>query len=241
MGMIKTNMEIELLKKSAKISDSCIPVIEQSLKERITEKELARRINKKIRSQGAKLSFQTLVASGKRSHKIHPRPYSSKKLICGIGYADFGASYKGYKTDITVPFIKGGIGKKERKIVETNIRAYEIAASSVRIGEPCWKLFKKTNDYMRKNGFKMQHGLGHGIGLKVHEFPHLVMPRKKKLTAKKKRLWDKIRKITFQPGMVFTIEPGIYVKKVGGCRIENDFLLTKKSLKQLTHSRLLKA
>ena len=110
--MIKNKREILLLKKSASISDSCIPVIEAVLKEKITEKEMAKRIRKQIKSKGASLSFMTLVASGKRSAKIHPRPYAAKKRIRGIGYIDFGANYKGYRTDITVPFIKGKIGKQ---------------------------------------------------------------------------------------------------------------------------------
>jgi len=103
MGMIKTKNEIKLIKKSAQISNSCIKVIKESLKENITEKELRKRIGKKIRSQGASLAFQTLVASGERSAMIHPKPYAANKIISGLGYADFGASYKGYKTDVTVP------------------------------------------------------------------------------------------------------------------------------------------
>lgn len=239
-SMIKSRREIEILIKSAKISDFCLSLIEKSLKENITEKELARRINRRIRSQGASLSFQTLVASGKRSFKIHPRPYSSKKIISGIGYADFGACYKGYKSDITVPFIKGKIGKKEKKIVETTLKAYGIAISSIRIGQPCWKLFEKINNFAKKNKFELNHGLGHGIGLKVHEYPFITMPGKKKLNRKRKRRWEIVKKINFQPGMVFTIEPGIYARNVGGCRIENDFLLTKKGLKVLTHSKLIR-
>jgi len=82
--------------------------------------------------------------------------------------------------------------------------------------------------------------LGHGIGLRIWEYPFITMPRKKKLNRKKKRRWEIVKKINFQPGMVFTIEPGIYAKDVGGCRIENDFLLTKKGLKVLTHSKLIR-
>jgi len=235
MGMIKTATEIKLLKKSAKISDSCIEVIKDSLKEEITEKELRRRIGRKIRSQGASLSFQTLVASGKRSAKIHPKPYATNKIIKGLGYVDFGACYKGYKTDITVPFIKGKINKKERKTVKTTLNAYKLSISSIRLGQPCWKLFQKINNYLKKNGFILKHGLGHGLGKKIHEYPLIVMPKNKRLRRKKRR-WEKIK---FQKNMVFTIEPGIYVKGLGGCRIENDVLLTNKGPKILTHAKLI--
>jgi Xaa-Pro aminopeptidase len=244
MGMIKTQKEILLLKKSAKITDSCIKVIEDSLREDITEKELRARINNKIRSQGAGLSFQTLVACGKRSAMIHPKPHASDAVITGIGYADFGASYKGYKTDITVPFIKGHIGKKEREIVETTLKSYKLASSSIRMGELCWKLFKKIYDFEKSNGFELKHGLGHGVGKKIHEYPFLVMPKKEKLkrkkTERKKRNWKTIMKTTFRENMVFTIEPGVYVENVGGCRLENDFLATKNGPKVMTHSRLIR-
>jgi Xaa-Pro aminopeptidase len=242
--MIKTPREIRILEKSARISDSCIPIIEQSLKEKITEGELARRINSNIRRQGAGLSFHTLVASGARSFQIHSKPYASKRVISGIGYADFGARYRGYRTDITVPFVKGEIGKKEKRIIDATLKAYELAKGSLRVGDYCWKLFKKTDRFLRAKKFKMSHGLGHGIGLEIHELPFITMPSRRKLSKKKaekrRRRWEKIKIIRFQPGMVFTIEPGVYVKKVGGCRLENDFLLTKKGLKQLTNSRLIR-
>jgi Xaa-Pro aminopeptidase len=239
MGMIKTPKEIRLLKKSARITDSCIKIIRDSLKEEITETELRRRIGRNIRKQGAGLAFQTLVASGKRSAMIHCKPRASNKIISGLGYVDFGASYKGYKTDITVPFIKGKINKKEKKIVNTTLKAYRLSISSIKLGQPCWKLFEKINNFMKRNGFEMKHGLGHGLGKKVHEYPSIVMP-KKKPRGKKKRRWEKVRKIKFEKNMVFTIEPGIYAKGLGGCRIENDVLLTNKGPQILTHSKIVK-
>jgi len=239
MGIVKTSKEIKLLKKSAKISDSCIKIIENSLKEEITEKELRRRIENKIKSQGATLSFKTFVASGKRSAMVHAKPRATNRIIKGIGLVDFGANYKGYRTDITVPFIKGRINKKEREIVNTTLKAYRIAIASIKLNQPCWKLFQKINNYLKNNGFEMKHGLGHGLGKKIHEYPFITMSRKKRLTAKKKRRWEKIKKIKFQKGMVITIEPGIYVKGFGGCRIENDFLLTSKGPTLLTHSKLI--
>jgi Xaa-Pro aminopeptidase len=239
MGMIKTPKEIRLLKKSAKISDSCIKVIRYSLKEEITEAELRRRIGRHIRKQKATLSFQTLVAFGRRSAMIHCKPRATKRIISGIGYVDFGACYKGYRTDITVPFIKGKINKKQRKIVNTTLKAYKLSIKSIRLGRPCWKLFEKINNFMKRNGFKMKHGLGHGLGKKIHEYPFIVIPKKEKLKRKKKRKWEKIKKINFEKNMVFTIEPGIYVKGIGGCRLENDILLTNKGPKILTHSKLI--
>jgi Xaa-Pro aminopeptidase len=240
MGMIKTQKEIELIKKAVEISNSCLPLIEKSLHEEITEKELRRRIARKIISQNATLSFQTLVASGKRSSMIHAKPHATDKIINGMGYIDFGACYKGYKSDVTVPFIKGKIDKKQMRALKTVLEAHEIAKKSIRIGLPCWKLHQKVDSYLRKNGYKMLHSLGHGLGLKAQEPPWITMPSKKKLNKKRKKRWEKIKKIKFQEGMVFTIEPAVYVKNSFGCRIENDILLTRKGPKVLTHARLIK-
>jgi Xaa-Pro aminopeptidase len=239
MGMVKNKREIELLKKSAQISNSCLPLIENLLnREKITEKEVARAIRRKIYSQGARLAFRTIVACGRRSAKIHPKPHATNRIISGLGYVDFGASYKGYKTDVTVPFIKGNISKKEEKIVRSVLKAYDLAIRSIKIGLPCWKLHEKVDDFLKKKGFRLGHSLGHGLGRKIHELPTIGMPRKK-FDKKKKLKWEKVKKIRFQRGMVFTIEPGVYLKGMGGCRLENDLLLARKGSRILTHGRLI--
>ncbi|MEM5878902.1 MAG: Xaa-Pro peptidase family protein [Candidatus Aenigmatarchaeota archaeon] len=242
MGMIKTKEEIKLLKKSAEISNSCIPLIESLLKkEKITEKEIASAIRRKIYSQGAELAFRTIVACGKRAARIHAKPRASNKIISGLGYVDFGASYKGYKTDVTVPFIKGKISKKEEKMVKAVIQAYNLAFKSLKVGLPCFQLFEKVDNFLRKQGFGMQHSLGHGVGLKIHELPTIGIPKEKleKLNKKKKKKLEKLKKIRFQENMVFTIEPAVYVKGLGGCRLENTILLTKSEPVSITNSKLL--
>lgn len=238
--VIKTPKEIALLKKSARISDSCIRVIERELrKPNITEKQLARAIERNIRKQGSQLAFPTIVVSGKRAVYIHAKP--TKARIRGLGYADFGAKYKGYRTDVTVPFVKGKIGKEQQRILDTTLSAYKTSIKSIRLGEPCWKLHDKFERFLRQRGYKVRHGLGHGIGKDIHELPSLIKPRRgKKLGPRKRKTWRRIKVLRFEPGMVFTIEPGVYVKGVGGCRFENDLLLTTRGPQALTHSRLIK-
>lgn len=238
MGMIKTGKELRLLRKSAAISNSCIRIIEKSLREGVTEEELARRVRREIIRRGATLSFQTLVGTKERSAMVHTKPHTTNRKISGIGYIDFGARYEGYCSDVTVPFAVGPIGKKERRIIETGLAAYRLAVKSVRMGEQCWKLQQKVDRFLSVRGFVMPHSLGHGLGRKIHERPIIGMPRKK-LTGKKLERWRRIQKITFQPNMVFTIEPGVYVKNFGGFRIENDFLMTRRGMKALTKSRFL--
>jgi len=240
--IIKSPAEIKLLKKSAKISDSCIKIIERELKRsNITEKQLARAIDRNIRKRGAQPAFKTIVTCGKRSMYIHAKP--TNKRIRDLGYTDFGAKYKGYRTDITVPFVKGKIGKEEQRILNTTLQAYKTMIKSIKRGGLCWKLHDKFEKFLRARGYKTKHPLGHGIGLDIHELPTIGKPKRrrgKKIGPRKKKKWQRIKKLQFEPGMVFTIEPGIYVKGVGGCRFENDVLVTKRGPQLLTHSKVVK-
>ena len=239
MAIIKTPEEIRFLKRSCSISNSCIPLIEKSLKEGVTERELARRVRRHMLKQGARLSFQTLVGSGPRSAMVHTSPHVTDQKIGGIGYIDFGAKYKGYHSDVTVPYAVGKIGRKEEKIIETGLAAYKLALSSVRIGEPCWKVQERVDAFLKSKGYVMPHAVGHGIGRKIHERPTILMARRK-LRGKRLKRWERIKKVVFKPNMIFTIEPGIYVKNVGGFRIENDVLLTSRGSEVLTKSRLIR-
>jgi Xaa-Pro aminopeptidase len=240
MSTIKSEKEIVLLKRSAAIANSCLPMIAKWLREDVTERELARRIRLHLKRRGASLAFRTLVASGKRSAMIHPKPNATDQRISGMGFVDFGASYRGYKSDITVPFVKGRITGRERKIIAATLGAYRVAVKSLDAGMECWVAHKRADDFLRKRGFAMKHALGHGLGKRIHDSPLIVAPRKK-LRGKKLGFWQRLKRVTFQPGMVFTVEPGVYVEGAGGCRIENDFLLRKdKKFKALTNSRLLK-
>lgn len=237
--MIKTGREIALLRRAAAISNSCIPIIQKSLKEEgITEREVAGRIRRNIYRRGGRLSFRTLVASGPRSAMIHPKPTVTDERISGIGYVDFGASYKGYKIDVTVPFVKGRVGARERKIVAAVQEAYKIALGKWFHGMQCWTLHKAVDDHIRSRGLKMMHSTGHGIGLKIHERPIIGMPRKR-LTGKRLARWEKIKRVTFRDGIAFTIEPGAYVEGVGGSRLENSFLVSGKRLKSLSRAKLI--
>jgi Xaa-Pro aminopeptidase len=252
MAMIKTKAEIACMERAAAISNSCIPIIRQAVKEGATEKEIGRRVRENIYRRGGRLSFRTLVASGDRSAMVHCKPTVTDRPVDGIGYVDFGASYRGYKADVTVPFIRGKVGEKERKIVRTVIGAYDIAVRSWRPGIECWKLHKEAERHISSNGLEMGHSLGHGVGLRIHERPIIYAPndgllRKVEILAGKgnekaiKRLkrWERVKKVSFQKNMAFTIEPGAYVRGLGGCRIENTFLTVGKRLKCLTKSRLI--
>lgn len=235
---VKFREEIKLIKESAKISNSGIKIVEEALNEikkgrRIKEKELALRIEEELkRKRGESLAFDTLVATGKRSSFPHPYPFASSNVIReGLGIVDFGSVYRGYCSDITVPFVLGRINERQRKIIETVEEAYKLAIDSIKIDVPTWKLYEKVDDFLRTKGFELKHGLGHGLGLTVHDYPSISAKPRDKIQLKD---WKEIK---FKENMVFAIEPGIYSKQ--GLRLENDFLLTRKGLKTLTKAGII--
>jgi len=235
---VKFKREIELIKRSTKISNSGIKIIEEVLNEirkgrKIKEKDIALRIEQEMREKGAEgFAFETIVATGKRSEFPHPYPSASEQIVNDMGYADFGAIYQGYCSDVTVPFVIGKISENQSRIIKAVMEAYDFAVSSIEIDIPTWKLYEKIEKLLKSKGFELKHGLGHGLGLTVHDYPSISAKPRDKIQLED---WKEIK---FKENMIFTIEPGVYTKSYG-CRIENDILLTKKGIKILTNSRLI--
>lgn len=232
---IKEPKEIKRIKKACRITDHGIKTIEKNLSKKITEKELALILEQELIRKGAdELAFPTIITSGERSAFIHPYPsVSDQRIQKGLGLIDFGVRYKSYCSDVTVPFTLGNLTKKQMRIVHTVQKAYEKAINNLKIDIPTWKVHKSAESIVNKEGFKFKHSIGHGLGLDLHDIPSLSPKPKDKEELKE---WKEIR---LKENMVFTIEPGIYVPGIGGCRLENDVLMTKAGPKILTNSRLM--
>jgi len=232
---IKEPKEIEIIEKACKITNRGIKFIENNISEGITDKELGLILEQELIRKGAdELSFPTILTSSKRSALIHPYPsFLGKKLQKGLGLVDFGIRYKGYCSDVTVPFVLGKISGKEQKIIQTVQDAYGNAIENLKVGVPAWKVYESVEDLLKKNGFEFKHGLGHGLGLELHDLPSISNKPKDEDELKN---WKEIR---LKENMVFTIEPGVYVPGLGGCRLENDVLMTNEKSKILTNSRLI--
>ncbi|MFH0711366.1 MAG: Xaa-Pro peptidase family protein [Candidatus Aenigmatarchaeota archaeon] len=237
---VKTNDEISLLETSARISNSGIKVAIETLQEisrgrKISEFQLAKYVEEAMAMSGSEdLSFKTISVANERGAFPHPYPPISNKLIeKGIGYIDFGAVYQGYHSDVTLPFIIGKISEKQKEIIQTVVDAYDISLASVKEKVPTWKLQDKAEKFLKSKGFKFIHSLGHGLGLTVHDSPSISSKPKDKERLK---TWKEIK---LKENMVVTIEPGVYVKGVGGCRLENDMIVKKNAPKVLTNSRLI--
>jgi Xaa-Pro aminopeptidase len=156
---------------------------------------------------GLKTSFKPIVASGRNS--ANPHHDNTGKLSKGFCIIDFGIKYNGYCSDITRTIYFGKPTTKETEIYDTVLGANNKCINSVKCGMKCSDADKLCRKVLGKYSDKFIHGLGHGIGVEIHEGPTLNSKSKDVL----------------KDGMVFTIEPGVYIKNIGGVRIEDDVVL----------------
>lgn len=213
--MVKDKEELENIKMAAEIGDKAFKHILDFIKPNMTEWEVALEIEYFMRKNGAvKLSFDTIVASGLRSSLPHAEP-TNKKIVSGdLVTFDFGCIYNGYCSDMTRTIIMGKANDKQKEIYNTVLTASDRALESIRAGLKGCEVDKIARDVIDNAGYKeyFGHGLGHSLGLFIHESPRLS-PKD-----------DTILK----ENMVMTVEPGIYIPNVGGVRIEDLVCITKE-------------
>ncbi|MBI2315222.1 aminopeptidase P family protein [Candidatus Daviesbacteria bacterium] len=244
---IKTLEEIDKIKKAAKLGDKAFEYILEKIKPGVSEKEIAFELESFVKKYGADLSFPSIVAFGKNSAVPHHQTGNTK--LTGKGefvLLDFGVKYKNYCSDMTRTVFLGKPSEKQQKIYQAVLAAQQKAidfinkklkaGKEIKAGEAD----KAARDYIVSKGYPgIPHSLGHGIGLEVHEHPFLSSKSKEVL----------------KEGMVFSIEPGIYIPdfgpprpslarlrearfagEAGGVRIEDLFVLEKDKLSNITHS-----
>ena len=172
---VKEPKEIKRIEKACHITNQGIKFIEKNLDKKMTEKELALALQQKLIKKGAdELAFPTIVTSGNRSSFIHPHPsFTNKKIQKGLGLIDFGVRYKGYCSDVTVPFTVSRLSARQNKMVRTVKKAYQNAINTVKVGVPTWKVHNSAERVIKKNRFEFKHSVGHGIGLDLHDLPSL--------------------------------------------------------------------
>lgn len=223
LRLIKDEAEIKIMKEAAAIADAAFAHIQTFIRPGRTEKEVANELEMFMRSQGAdSSSFDMIVASGHRS--ALPHGVASDKVIEAgeLVTLDFGAYYKGYCSDITRTLAVGKISDKLREIYDTVLRAQLAGVAGTRAGITGIEADALTRDVIKEAGYGeyFGHSTGHGLGMEVHEAPGLSFRSETVL----------------EPGMVVTIEPGIYIAGIGGCRIEDDVVITKDGNVRLTQS-----
>ncbi|MFB5662012.1 aminopeptidase P family protein [Alteribacillus sp. HJP-4] len=221
--LYKDKDELSVLQKAAVIADEAFDHITNYIKPGMREIDVSNELEFFMRKKGAaSSSFDIIVASGKRSAFPHGVA-SDKKIESGeLVTLDFGAYYQGYCSDITRTLAVGEPSAELKKIYQTVYEAQMKALEEIKPGMSGADADAVARDYIKKQGYgeAFGHGLGHGLGMEVHENPRLS-PKGDTL---------------LRPGMIVTVEPGIYVPGTGGTRIEDDIVITENGNSRLTLS-----
>ena len=227
----KDEYEIACTRKACAITSAMTDIIEEKVRsgEFTTEADVALFIERKLRIQGCeRTSFDTLAAGPSRSYAIHAFPgwtggdWGSK----GLSILDYGVCFEGYASDCTITLARGPLTKAQEEILSLVQRADDECRPLYAPGKKIRDAVNKADAVFAEAGKSMPHGLGHGTGLEIHEAPFISTRTSE----------DKV----FLPGNIITLEPGLYDAETGGCRLENDVLITDTGNCILTNSRIIR-
>jgi len=216
----KSPTELEKLQRAAAITDAATEEILGSLRAGKTELEVTVALGASIGAAGGTLAFETLVLSGPNSALPHGRP-SGRRIGAGdLVLLDFGAAYEGYRADTTRVAVVGEPDTRQHEIHALVLAAHDAAIRTVRAGATTGEVDSAARDVIEAAGLGDQffHRTGHGLGLETHEEPSL----------------DPGSHTELEVGMVFTVEPGIYIPGWGGVRIEDDAVVEADGCRLLT-------
>lgn len=219
---VKTKKELVNIIKAQRISERVLGDVVKFLKLGVTELDVEKFIKKSFIKYGASiLSFSPIVAFGKNTANIHHIPNKTKLKKSDIIMFDFGCTVGHYCSDMTRTFFFGQPSKKQERVYGAVLEAQDRAIKKLEKGEKRAPVVDRVSrsflDKKFRNNF--QHGLGHGVGTVIHEWPNFKPNSTDVLPV----------------GCVMTVEPGIYLKNFGGVRIEDMVVITKNGCKNLTN------
>ena len=218
--------ELALLQCAIDIADEAYERVEAAMEAGQTEQDVALAVERAVRDLGAEsVSFDTIVAGGAWAAMPHASPRPEPIAPGGTVVIDMGAQYRGYCSDLTRTTVLGAPDARFAAVYEVVFEAQLAAIEGVEAGMPGSAAHELAHAVIRDAGYGEQfgHGLGHGVGLEVHEAPYL----------------GPTSEDTLEEGMVFTIEPGIYIPGWGGVRIEDIVRLENGKARVLSHARKL--
>ncbi|HMK44211.1 MAG TPA: Xaa-Pro peptidase family protein [Dissulfurispiraceae bacterium] len=222
MRAVKDIEEIAAIERAALRAEQAFRVIRPWIRSGMRESAVSRRLEAALKQQGCRsIPFEIIVASGPNSSMPHAHPTDRKIEPGDLVIVDWGGEADGYFSDMTrTILVGGGADPKKREIYDIVNRARFEAIRSVRVGKKTQEIDAVARGIIRTAGYGdfFGHSLGHGVGLDVHEYPFVSWAR-----------GEKVRN-----GMVFTVEPGIYLPGVGGVRIEDIVLVKDDTVSILT-------
>lgn len=223
MRWVKTPEEIQNLRIACDITDRAFQRILKDIRVGITEKELASKLSHYMVLEGSDTKpYGNILISGKRTSLLHGIP-SNKVLEYGdFVLMDYGCGFHGYLSDMTRTLVLGKATPKQREVYELEVRMLEEARKAMKPGAKASDVYQASIRPIKDSEYFQYHysGVGHGIGLFVHELPSLNAAS------------DEI----LQENNVITIEPGLYIPDWGGVRIEDQILITREGNESMTHS-----
>lgn len=223
LRMVKDQSELDLIEYASSIGDAAYKHILEYVSVGMREIDVALELEMFMKKKGAsRLSFESIVASGKRSSLPHAEPTTKTINKGDFVTLDFGCVYEGYCSDMTRTFVMGEADADQIRVYNTVFKAQELALGAIKAGMTGKEVDFVARTYIYDQGYEgyFGHGLGHSLGLEVHENPRL----------------SEQGHMTLQEGMVVTIEPGIYIPDFGGVRIEDLIVVTKEGYKNFVHS-----
>ena len=224
--MIKEPEEIDNIKKAVSLTDEVIGYAETIMSSTMTEKQLSWELEKYLRNNGSEsMPFEIIVASGANSALPHARPTDNKINPDVPLLIDIGAKINGYCSDMSRTFIPGKPDETFKKVYDIVLAAQLTAFNLLRPGMTGLQADSIARTVIKESGYSdyFGHGLGHGLGLIVHELPRLGQNSKDIL----------------QDNMVFTIEPGVYIPEWGGIRIEDTVVMENGKIRSLSTAKKL--
>ncbi len=221
LRQVKDKEELALIRQAARIAEKSFAVIRAGLRPEQTEKEIGDALEHQFRLFGGDgPAFAPIVAVGPRAALPHAKLTDRRVGDGDILLVDWGAQWRLYKSDLTRVLVTGKISTKLRRVYEVVLSAQARAIAAIRPGVPTTEVDAAARSVIARSRFgrRFNHGIGHGFGLEIHESPRMSG----KNTA------------TLKPGMVVTVEPGVYIPGWGGVRIEDDILVTRDGHEVLT-------
>ncbi len=220
---IKSEKEIELIKSAMSLTDETFSYILNFINEGKTEKEIALKMEFFMRQKGSEgVAFDLIVVSGKNSSLPHGVPCDKPIEKGDFITMDFGAVVGGYNSDMTRTVALGSISDEQQKVYDTVLKAQALSLKEIAPKKRCCDIDRVARDYINNCGFEncFGHGLGHSVGLMIHENPS----------------FNTLDTTLLQKGMVLTVEPGIYLENKFGVRIEDMVATTDTGYVNLTKS-----
>ncbi|WP_026584818.1 M24 family metallopeptidase [Bacillus sp. J33] len=221
LRMVKDEKELEIIREACALADFAIETGCAEIQEGKTELDVLAAVEYALKKKGVnEMSFSTMVLTGANGASPHGTPGMTKIQKGDLVLFDLGVVWNGYCSDITRTVAYGDINDKQKEIYDTVLKAQLAAVEKSKPGAPCSEIDLTARNLIADAGYGeyFPHRLGHGLGVSVHEYPSLT----------------ETNSLLLEEGMVFTIEPGIYVPGAAGVRIEDDLAVTADGVEILT-------